>query len=87
VFAAIDDDADHEDRDTDAESDPHPRRGGPQVPKQVRTRMLRLRKRGYSYGQIAAKLNKDGIPTARNGAKWYRATVRSALGERTKSAA
>jgi DNA invertase Pin-like site-specific DNA recombinase len=56
--------------------------GGPAIPQQVRTRMRRLRNKGYTYRAIAAKLNKDGVPTARGGKTWYPATVQAALGER-----
>jgi hypothetical protein len=30
-------------------------------------------------GAIAARLNDDGVPTARGGTKWHPSTVRSAL--------
>jgi DNA invertase Pin-like site-specific DNA recombinase len=50
-----------------------------QMPVQVRTRIKRLRDRGWSYPRIANKLNADKVATAQGGRCWYPATVRAAL--------
>jgi DNA invertase Pin-like site-specific DNA recombinase len=60
--------------------------GGPAIPEQLRKRMRKLRDgtdrtRGLTYREIAARLNKQGKPTARGGKQWYAATVQHALGE------
>ena len=38
-------------------------------------RIFKMRQQGKSYGDIADKLNEDGVPTKRGG-KWYPSTVR-----------
>jgi hypothetical protein len=47
-----------------------------QLPPDVRTRIRRLRSRGWSYRRIADKLNDERVPTAQGGTAWYAATVR-----------
>lgn len=39
-------------------------------------RILALREDGVSFQAIAKKLNEDGIPTKREGSRWYASTVR-----------
>jgi DNA invertase Pin-like site-specific DNA recombinase len=41
--------------------------------------IVELRESGLSMGAIAARLNDEGVPTARGGSEWHRSTVRSAL--------
>jgi hypothetical protein len=36
----------------------------------------RVKAQGKSYQSIADRLNRDKVPTAHGGAKWYAATVR-----------
>lgn len=45
----------------------------------VVTRIKRERKSGKTLATIAERLNKDGVPTAHGGARWYPATVRAVL--------
>jgi DNA invertase Pin-like site-specific DNA recombinase len=56
------------------------------LPSNTVRRMRPARKRGLSYAEIAARLNRDGVPTAHGGARWHAATVRSALLTRRVSA-
>jgi len=51
------------------------------IPADVRKRMRGMRKRGASLAKIAATFNKDGVPTAHGGVKWYPATISRALGQ------
>jgi DNA invertase Pin-like site-specific DNA recombinase len=51
----------------------------PTVPPAVVSRIQRHRARGDSLRAIADSLNRDKVPTAQGGAKWYAATVRAIL--------
>ena len=44
---------------------------------QVRRRIRGLRTRGRSYAAIAEQLNKEGVPTAQGGKRWYAMSVRA----------
>jgi DNA invertase Pin-like site-specific DNA recombinase len=44
----------------------------------VRESIRRSRRRGQSYGAIARRLNRDGVPTPQGGARWYPSTVKAA---------
>lgn len=48
----------------------------PLMPAELRGRILAEREAGASFASIAEGLNRDGIPTAQGGAKWWPATVR-----------
>jgi DNA invertase Pin-like site-specific DNA recombinase len=50
-----------------------------QLPKKVRTRIKRRRAAGKSLAAIAGELNRDEVPTAHGGARWYPSTVRAVL--------
>ncbi len=45
-------------------------------------RIAELRERGLTLQAIAAKLNEEGVPTPRGGARWRPSSVQSALGYR-----
>ncbi len=49
------------------------------IPPDVRERIRTLRDGGASLPAIAAQLERDGVPTARGGKRWYPSTVRAAL--------
>jgi len=51
----------------------------PALPAEVRRRISRARKRGRSYAAIADRLNRDQVPTAHGGARWWASTVRAVL--------
>ena len=51
----------------------------PTVPQAVVRRIQRQRERGDSLRTIAESLNRDTVPTAQGGARWYAATVRGIL--------
>jgi hypothetical protein len=51
----------------------------PTVPQSVVRRIQRQRARGDSLRAIADSLNRDMVPTAQGGLKWYAATVRGIL--------
>jgi DNA invertase Pin-like site-specific DNA recombinase len=51
----------------------------PTVPRAVVRRIQRQQARGESLRAIADSLNRDKVPTARGGAKWFAATVRGIL--------
>lgn len=56
------------------------RLGGPQaVPQDVAERIAADRARGVTFAAIAEDLNREGIPTARGGARWYPSSVRAIL--------
>jgi DNA invertase Pin-like site-specific DNA recombinase len=57
----------------------------PAVPKSVVRRIQRQRARGETLRAIAESLNRDEVPTAQGGLRWYAATVRHVL-LRTSSA-
>jgi DNA invertase Pin-like site-specific DNA recombinase len=43
----------------------------------VAKRIRAARKRGQPYAQIAARLNRDEVPTGQGGARWHASTVRA----------
>lgn len=49
------------------------------LPAKVRTRIKRQRAAGRSLARIADGLNRDRVPTAHGGARWYASTVRAVL--------
>jgi DNA invertase Pin-like site-specific DNA recombinase len=51
----------------------------PKLPAAVRARIRRRRKAGKTLAAIAEELNREGVPTAHGGAKWYPSTVRAIL--------
>ena len=51
----------------------------PALPTKVRSRIMRRRTASKSLAAIADELNRDLVPTAHGGAKWYPSTVRAAL--------
>ena len=55
------------------------RRGQVPVSAEIADRIIALRSDGLSLRAIGALLESEGIPTARGGASWYAATVRSAV--------
>jgi DNA invertase Pin-like site-specific DNA recombinase len=55
------------------------------LPRNVAARITRRRRAGKSYALIADELNRDGVPTAQGGLRWYPATVR-AVAERVARA-
>ena len=57
------------------------------TPDAVVSRIVRARKRGDSFQQIAARLDKQRVPTPGNGARWYPATVRRIFTSATKATA
>ena len=46
----------------------------PALPAKVRSRIRRRRKAGKSLAAIAEELNRNHVPTAHGGAKWYPST-------------
>jgi DNA invertase Pin-like site-specific DNA recombinase len=50
------------------------------VPQRVVRRIQRERKAGQSLAAIADGLNRDAVPTAQGGRRWWPATVRAVLG-------
>jgi DNA invertase Pin-like site-specific DNA recombinase len=58
---------------------------GPVVPAAVVKRIKRAHRRGSSLATIARTLTRDGVPTARGGARWYPSTIRGVL-KRTAAA-
>jgi DNA invertase Pin-like site-specific DNA recombinase len=55
----------------------------PTLPQSVVRQIQRQRQRGDSLWQIAEDLNRQGVPTAQGGARWYPSTVRATL-DRTR---
>jgi len=47
------------------------------VPLETATRIRVERESGLTLTSIARRLNEEGIPTARGGARWYPSTVRA----------
>ena len=60
------------------------KRGRDAVPTEVADRILSMRSDGLSLRTIGAALEAEGVPTAQGGARWYAATVRSAIDTRTR---
>jgi DNA invertase Pin-like site-specific DNA recombinase len=50
-----------------------------QLPARVRARIKRRRKAGATLMAIAEELNRDRVPTAQGGQRWYASTVRAVL--------
>ena len=50
-----------------------------QLPQRVVNRILREREQGQDLAAIAEGLNRDGVPTAQGGQRWYPSTVRAVL--------
>jgi DNA invertase Pin-like site-specific DNA recombinase len=50
-----------------------------ELPAKVRSRIKRRRAAGKSLAAIAEELNRDEVPTAHGGARWYASTVRAVL--------
>jgi DNA invertase Pin-like site-specific DNA recombinase len=57
------------------------------LPESTVRRLRAARRRGLSYAEIAARLNRDDVPTAHGGSRWHASTVRSALLARTRGSA
>lgn len=53
--------------------------GGPKVDSHIAKRIRKLRERGATLRTIADELNRDEVPTARHGKRWYPSTVHSVL--------
>ena len=49
---------------------------------ELRDRIARMRADGMTLQQIADRLNADGVPTVRGGAKWRPSSVQAAAGYR-----
>jgi hypothetical protein len=49
------------------------------LPAEVVARIRREHARGDSLAEIARRLNRDGIPTAQNGRRWWPSTVQAIL--------
>lgn len=49
------------------------------VPPEVQEQILKARRRGDGWSDIARRLNADRIPTAHGGARWYPSTVRAVV--------
>jgi DNA invertase Pin-like site-specific DNA recombinase len=54
----------------------------PALSPELRHRIQRMRKSGKSYPVIAEALNREGVPTAHGGQRWYPATVRKVVASR-----
>ena len=53
--------------------------GGPRIPPDVVKRIKQAYRRGSSLTAIADRLNRDAVPTARGGKRWYLSTVRAVV--------
>jgi DNA invertase Pin-like site-specific DNA recombinase len=64
------------------------RKGPPAVADQpaLRDRIVRMRAQGMTLQAIADRLNAEGVPTVRGGAKWRTSSVQTAAGYRRRSA-
>jgi DNA invertase Pin-like site-specific DNA recombinase len=51
----------------------------PELPRRVLKRIERERKEGAPFAAIADGLNRDGVPTAHGGQRWWPSTVRAIL--------
>jgi hypothetical protein len=49
------------------------------IPDAIRERIRSERRVGFSYRQIAERLQADGVPTAQSGMRWWASTVRGAV--------
>jgi hypothetical protein len=52
------------------------------LPAEVVSRILHESARGASLADIARRLNRDGVPTAQGGSRWWPSTVRVVLRQR-----
>jgi DNA invertase Pin-like site-specific DNA recombinase len=50
------------------------------IPADVRRRIVRMRRAGLTLQAIADRLNSDGVPTMRGGARWRPSSVQATLG-------
>jgi DNA invertase Pin-like site-specific DNA recombinase len=57
----------------------------PELPARVRTRIRRRHESGRSFATIADELNRDGVPTARGGERWWPSSVRAVYLSGTRS--
>jgi DNA invertase Pin-like site-specific DNA recombinase len=57
----------------------------PALPARVRTRIRRRHKSGMSFATIADELNRDGVPTAHGGERWWPSSVRAVYLSRRRS--
>lgn len=57
-----------------------------QLPDEVVARIVQLRQAGATQAAIAESLNRDGVPTAQGGARWYQGTVAVVLRYATRDA-
>jgi DNA invertase Pin-like site-specific DNA recombinase len=64
------------------------RKGPPAVADQpaLRERITRMRAEGMTLQGIADRLNAEGVPTVRGGAKWRTSSVQTAVGYQRRSA-
>jgi DNA invertase Pin-like site-specific DNA recombinase len=59
----------------------------PSIPDSIRAHILGERARGLTFRAIAAHLNEDGVPPARNGRRWHPETVRKVCARHAHAAA
>jgi DNA invertase Pin-like site-specific DNA recombinase len=52
----------------------------PEVPARLRRRIVQLRRAGLTLQSIADRLNEEGVPTLRGGARWRPSSVQATLG-------
>jgi hypothetical protein len=57
----------------------------PELPAKVRTRIRRRHESGMSFATIADELNRDRVPTAHGGERWWPSSVRSVYLSVTRS--
>jgi DNA invertase Pin-like site-specific DNA recombinase len=58
----------------------------PATPPEVVRRIVRARNKGEPFNRIAARLDRQGIPTPNGGARWYPSTVARVYDRATKAA-
>jgi DNA invertase Pin-like site-specific DNA recombinase len=51
----------------------------PQIPKEVRERIVREHVAGRTYAAIARDLHEEDVPTAKEGARWHGSTIKSVV--------
>jgi len=54
--------------------------GNQTIPLRLRRRIVRMRKAGMTLQAIADRLNEEGVPTLRGGARWRPSSVQATLG-------
>jgi hypothetical protein len=47
----------------------------PLCPRELAERVIRLRRNGLSYSEIASTLNSEGVPTPLGGSRWLKSHV------------